>query len=361
MMLSVPALRGIQSDPPRAVDDLVKPLISSGSPGLAVGLMRDGKLVFARGYGLADLHAATPITPATNFRLASVTKQFTAMAIMLLVHDGKLRYDDSLTKIFPEFPVYGNGITLRNLLNHTSGLRPYEDIYEQQMAGTPKDKIPQLHDSDVLRLLERQDSGAFAPGTRWEYSNSGYAVLAMIVERASGRQFGDFLQHRIFAPLGMNHTLAYVKGSNQVPNRAFGYRKAEDEAWTFSDQSSTSAVLGDGGIYSSIEDLAKWDRGLAHHVLLSEKEMQAAFTPVQVEGGVKLPDGTSSDYGFGWFLDPYKGRRRMWHYGDTSGFHTAIQRLPDDKLTVVVLANRTDVDPGKLAMKILDIYLAKGR
>src|SRR5262249_39795314 len=177
-----------------------------------------------------------PITPGTDFRLASVTKQFTAMAVMLLVDDGKLRYDETLTEIFPEFPSYGSKITVRNLLNHTSGLKPYEEIYEKQMAGTPPDKVGQLHDADVLRILEQQTSGSFAPGERWEYSNSGYAMLAMIVERISGKAFGDFLRQRIFEPLRMSHTVAYVNGKNEVPNRAFGYRRAADnKTWMFSD------------------------------------------------------------------------------------------------------------------------------
>jgi CubicO group peptidase (beta-lactamase class C family) len=231
-------------------------------------------------------------------------------------------------------------------------------MYELQMANTPRDKVPQLHDADVLRLLEQQSSTDFPPGSRWEYSNSGYAVLASIVERVSGEPFERFLAQRIFAPVGMTHTLAYVKGGNEVSHRAFGYRKnGSGEGWMFSDQSPTSAVLGDGGIYSSIGDLAKWDKALADHRLLTDAEMRPAITPVEVEGGVRLPDGSLSQYGFGWFLDPYKGHRRMWHYGDTSGFHTFIERLLDDKLTVIVIANRTDVDPRELASKVADLYL----
>lgn len=340
------------------IDSIFEPLVSPDSPGFAVGVMRNGQLLFARGYGLADLRTKTPITAHTNFRLASVTKQFTAMAVMLLVHDGKLHYDETLTDIFPEFPRYGSKITVRHLLTHTSGLKHYEDIYEKETAGTLPSQIAQIHDADVLRILEQQNAGSFAPGERWEYSNSGYAVLAMIVERVSGKSFADFLRLRIFEPLEMKHTVAYISGKNEVPNRAFGYRKASDnKAWVFSDQSATSAVLGDGGIYSSIEDLAKWDEALLQQKLLSAEEMKLALTPVRVNGGVTLDDDSRSAYGFGWFLDPYKGHRRMWHYGDTSGFHTSIERLTDDKLTVVVLANRTDVSPGELALKVVDLYL----
>ncbi|HEX4664496.1 MAG TPA: serine hydrolase domain-containing protein, partial [Terriglobales bacterium] len=211
LLLTTTAPAAAQRDLPTTIDSLFTKLVTADSPGLVVGVLRDGHLVFARGYGLADLKTKAPITSATDFRLASLSKQFTAMSIMLLVHDGKLSYDDTLTHIFPGFPDYGKTITVRNLLNHTSGLKDYEDIYEEQMAGTPPDKIPQLHDQDVLRLLKEQDSAAFDPGTRWRYSNSGYAVLAMVVERISGKRYEDFLQHRIFAPLGMAHTLAYVQ------------------------------------------------------------------------------------------------------------------------------------------------------
>ena len=357
VVLLITCTTGFRSSLRGKVDAIFKPLVSENSPGLAVGVVNDGKLIVAAGYGLADLKSKTPITPATDFRLASLTKQFTAMAIMLLVHDQKLRYEDALTNLFPEFPHYGSAISVRHLLNHTSGLNPYEDIYDRQMSGMPPDKISQLRDGDVLRLLEQQNSGKFVPGTRWEYSNSGYAVLAMIVERVSGQRFEDFLARRIFRPLGMSRTVAYVPSRNQVPNRAFGYRRPSgNDEWQFSDQSPTSAVLGDGGIYSSIEDLAKWDRALLKHSLLNPDEMQPAFAPVQVEG-VKLPDGTPSAYGFGWFLNPYKSHKRMWHYGETSGFHTAIQRFPSEKLTVIVLTNRTDMDTPGLALRVADLYL----
>jgi CubicO group peptidase (beta-lactamase class C family) len=343
--------------PSTQIDAIFAPLKSGNAPGVAVLVVRDGKPVFRRGYGVTDLRTLDPITPQTNFRLASFTKQFTAASIMLLVKDGKLHYDDTLTDIFPEFPAYGKPITIRNLLNHTSGLPDYEDILEKQYPNTPDEKIPQILDAGVLKLLEQQSAGKFPPGSKWEYSNSGYAVLAMIVEKVSGKPFGEFLHERIFAPLQMNHTLAYEKGKNEVPRRAYGHSK-EKGAWRETDQSSTSAVLGDGGIYSSIDDLAKWDRALREHSLLSEAEMQPALSPVRPTGGpAQSPDRPSVHYGFGWFLDPYRGHKRMSHDGETIGFRTTIQRLPDDKLTVIVLANRSDVNAEALGLKVADLYL----
>ncbi len=214
----------------------------------------------------------------------------------------------------------------------------------------------------MLKLLEQQTSAKFAPGSKWEYSNSGYAVLAMIVEKVSGRSFGQFLQERIFAPLKMKNTLAYEKGKNEVPHRAYGHSRLDQsndkDGWRETDQSPTSAVLGDGGIYSSLSDLAKWDRVLRNHTLLSEAEMQPALTPAQpTDGPAKIPDGPAVSYGFGWFLDPYQGHKRMWHDGETIGFRTTIQRFPDDKMTIIVLANRTDISPEELALKVGDLYL----
>ena len=338
--------------------DAVVALLKSGSaPGAAVLVVHNGKAVFRRGYGVADLRTLTPIDARTNFRLASFTKQFTAACIMLLARDGKLHYDDHLTDFFPEFPAYGKAITVRNLLNHTSGLPDYEELLMKQYSETATEKIPQIHDAGVLKLLEQQSIGVFAPGSRWEYSNSGYAVLAMIVEKASGKSFGQFLQERIFTPLQMKNTVAYEKGKNEVAHRAYGHTREKD-GWRQTDQSPTSAVLGDGGIYSSLDDLEKWDRALREHTLLSAAEMEPALTPVQPSGGAaKFADGPSVSYGFGWFLDPYRGHRRMSHDGETIGFRTTIQRFPEDQLTIIVLANRVDVNPEELALKVADLYL----
>jgi CubicO group peptidase (beta-lactamase class C family) len=180
----------------------------------------------------------------------------------------------------------------------------------------------------------------------------------MVVEKVSGQSFGTFLHDRIFAPLGMTNTIAYEKGKNEVTNRAYGHTKKKG-AWTQNDQSDTSATLGDGGVYSSLEDLAKWNRALDQHTLLSEPEMRPALTPVKVpDNSVMEPDNTPAAYGFGWFLNPYKGHARMWHYGETVGFRTTIQRFSGENLTVIILANRDDMVPATLAKKIAGFYFA---
>jgi CubicO group peptidase (beta-lactamase class C family) len=338
------------------------------SPGLAVLIRSYGQTLFERGFGVTDLQSRRAIDSRTNFRLASCTKQFTATAIMLLVHDGKLRYDERLTDVFPEFPDYGKAISIRNLLNHTSGLPDYESLMDEGSKAPEWTDTHQIHDADVLTLLQAQKHGKFPAGTQWSYSNSGYVVLGVIVAKVSGEPFPTFLHNRIFAPLGMNHTLAYVSGTNEIPDRAYGYSK-EGNHFVQTDQSSTSATLGDGGVYSNLEDLSKWDDALTHHTLLSAREMQPALTPV------KLPDGStptwSSDpgdsdpqagkpvfYGFGWFLDDYQGKQRMWHYGETTGFRTLIERFTRSNLTIIILCNRTDLNPQVLASKVVDLASA---
>ena len=333
---------------PAKIDAIFTDLKSNTAPGGAVLVIKDGHAVFARGYGAADLRTFAAIDAHTNFRLASVSKQFTAMAVMLLVHDGKLRYNDQLTDVFPDFPAYGRTISIRHLLNHTSGLQDYEDLMPPDNGASPE-KIAQIKDARVLTLLEQQTSTKFVPGTKWEYSNSGYAVLAMVVEKVSGQGFGQFLQERIFGPLKMQNTVAYERGKNEVPYRAYGHTRTE-AGWRETDQSPTSAVLGDGGIYSSLDDLAKWDDGLRHHRLLSEVEMRPALTPAKLPG---------AQYGFGWFLDSYKGHARMWHFGETVGFRIAIQRFVNEKLTIMVLCNREDVSAQGLSLKVADLYLPR--
>ena len=344
---------------PTKIDAIFADLKSSTAPGGSVLVIKEGRAVFSRGYGVTDLRSFGKIVVHTNFRLASVSKQFTAMAVMLLVHDGKLRYDERLTDIFPDFPAYGRAINIRHLLNHTSGLQDYEDLMSADNGAASSEKIAQIKDAGVLALLKQQTTTKFVPGTKWEYSNSGYAVLAMVVEKVSGLEFGQFLQERIFGPLQMQNTIAYERGKNEVPHRAYGHTRKE-AGWRETDQSPTSAVLGDGGIYSSLDDLAKWDEALRHHKLLSEVEMRPARTPAKLPagGGAGLRD-KPAEYGFGWFLDSYKGHARMWHFGETIGFRTAIQRFVNDKLTIIVLCNREDVSAQAISLKMADLYLPR--
>jgi CubicO group peptidase (beta-lactamase class C family) len=353
----------------KQIEQMLARIGPANEPGVAVLVRKDGKTLTQVGHGVRDLRSRAQINAETNFRLASCTKQFTAMAVMLLIHDGKLRYDTRLTDVFREFPSYGNEITIRHLLNHTSGLPDYEELMDKASAGKSPiwTETRQITDAEVLQLLEAKKNWKFRPGTRWSYSNSGYVALGLIVAKVSGESFPKFLRDRIFKPLGMDHSVSYVKGTNEVPNRSYGH-SVERGGIVETDQSSTSATLGDGRIYSNLEDLAKWDEALSQHTLVSEAEMQPGLTAFHLPDG-SLPHwdsypedadplaGKPVSYGFGWFLDPYKGHPRTWHYGETVGFKSSIQRFPKDKLTVIVLSNRSDVNAIELATQVADLFL----
>lgn len=312
-------------------------------PGAAVLVIKNGEPIFKKAYGLAHVEEKIAATTAHNFRLASITKQFTAMCLMQLVEAGKLTYETSLTEIFTDFPEYGHAITIRHLLQHTSGLVDYEDVIPDSITR-------QVLDHDVLMLMRAQDSTYFAPGAKFRYSNSGYAVLAMVVEKVSGKSFATYLHENIFAPLKMTNSMAYEPGVSEVGKRAMGYR-VEGEKIVFSDQSQTSAVLGDGGIYSSIEDLSQWEQALYTNKLVSTATLTQAFTP-----GMRS-DGTKLEYGFGWFLDEYRGHQRMRHSGSTCGFRNELQLYPESKSAVIILTNRAEPEVETLAHKLADMFL----
>ena len=339
--LLFPLLLGAQT--PAAIDALFADYAKPGVPGASVTVIKDGKVAYSHAYGMADLEGHAAATTATNYRLASCTKQFTAMAIMILADRHKLSLDDSLTKFFPDYPAYGKAITVRHLLNHTSGILGYEELI-------PKGRTAQLKDQDVLDLLKQQDHTYFPPGSEWRYSNTGYAHLALIVEKASGMKFAAFLKKNIFEPLHMKQTLAFEDGISTVPNRAYGYTQ-RGGGFERTDQSLTSAVLGDGGIYSSVDDLYLWDQSLYTTKLVSAKMLQQAFTPPV------LPNGKQTSYGFGWEIGEFHGAKAYRHSGGTMGFRTLILRLPERKTTIIVLANRNESKPGEIAESIADLSM----
>ena len=321
-------------DPAAVVDALMRDY-QGRVPGASVLVLRDGEPLVRRGYGLADLEAGTPAGPGTNYRLASVTKQFTAAAVLLLAEDGRLTLDDPVKRWLPSLPAAADAVTLRQLLAHTSGLVDYEDHVPEGFEG-------QLHDIDVLRILEGQDRTYFAPGSAYRYSNSGYALLALVVGEASGRDFATFLGERVFLPLGMHGTVAHQDGVDSVVRRAYGYSLV-DGNWQRTDQSQTSAVLGDGGIYSSIDDLARWDAALYDDRLLSAASRALMFAPATATDETDV-----AHYGFGWRLNG----DTTWHSGESIGFRNVIVRWPGQRLTVVVLRRRNAPAPYALAREI---------
>ncbi|MGI9203311.1 MAG: serine hydrolase domain-containing protein [Woeseiaceae bacterium] len=321
----------------KPVDHLFADYSGEGMPGAAVMVVKDGKPVLTKSYGMANIEAGTKIEPRTNFRLASITKQFTATAILKLVERGKLDLDDSIRRYFPEFATFADSITVRHILQHTSGIQDYEPLYGDQFPE-------QVNDRGVVEIISRTDSANFAAGSDYRYSNSGYAILAVLVEKLSGMSFPEFLHQNLFAPLDMSGTVAYVDGVTTVIDRAFGYRIV-DSGVEYADQSAWSAVLGDGGVYSSVVDLIKWDQALYAGGLLPQALREASFTP-----GLE-------NYGFGFRIDEYKSHKRIHHSGSTSGFRNHMQQFPDERLTIIILTNRAEPDVTPLAEQIADLYL----
>lgn len=330
-------------DGDRRIDQLMARYDRARGPGASVAVVKDGVLVHAKGYGLANVESEEKVGELTNFRLASVSKAFTAMAIMILKEQGKLNYDQKLTDVLPDFANYGRNIKIRHLLNHTSGLRDYEGLI-------PSGQTRQIKDEEVVALLSRQSGTYFTPGSSYRYSNSGYVTLGVIVGKVSGLRFSEFVAEHIFKPLAMTGSVAFEDGLNQVEHRAYGYT-ASGSGFRRTDQSVTSATLGDGGIYTSATDYPKWDAALYSEQLVSSETLKEAFTPG------RLNNGSSTGYGFGWEIGSLSGHRRVSHTGSTIGFRTAVQRFPDDRLMVLVMINQADTAPWDLASQIAQLYL----
>ena len=326
-------------------------------PGAGVIVLGDGKVLLKKSYGMANLEEKRSVTAKTNFRLASLTKQFTATCILILADRGRLSLDDPLTKFFPDLPAFGRDIKVRHLLNHTSGLPAYEDLM-------PEGAQP-IVDADVLAILKRAGKPYFSPGSQFRYSNSGYALLALVVEKVSGRSFSDFLKQNIFRPLGMRATHLNVAAQRDESRRAYGYSR-RGQNWERTDQSRTSYVLGDGGIYSSVDDLRRWDAALYTARLIRAATLEQAMSPT-VSAGPLGEDrrATASEeeigYGFGWFVAKYRGLPVVWHGGSSLGFRTHILRIPEKRFTVVILTNRNEGDVAALARKVADFYLFRAR
>jgi len=326
-------------------DGILEPYRLTDGPGGAVMVLRHDSVLYGKAFGRADVEAGTAVTFATNFRLASVTKQFTAMAAMILVDRGKVSLEQQLTDFFPDFAPVGRKITLKHLLTHTSGIVAYEDVM-------PESTTVPLLDKDVLQLLKNIDSTHSLPGSEFRYSNSGYALLALVVEKASGVSFARFLKENIFLPLGMSNTVAYERGVSEVPHRAYVYSVDTGKAGRCerTDQSLTSSVLGDGGIYSSISDLQKWDAALTAGSLVREKTLQEMLSRSAVI------DTGKTWYGYGWYTGSMDGVPLYYHGGSTVGFRTCIVRIPDRSLTVIALFNRSDVESEKICLKLARLY-----
>jgi len=324
-----------------AVDRLFTSYNAANVPGASVLVMQHGEVLYAHAYGAAKLNPRQAASVETNFRIASLTKQFTALAVLQLVDRGMVGLEDPLTKFFPDFPAYGQKIKLKHLLQHTSGLLDYENLMSSQNG--------QISDEGVLQLLRQQSGTSFAPGSQYRYSNGAYVLLGLIIQKLDGRPFSQFVREEILAPLQMNQSLMYERDAD-ISSRAYGHTRSGN-GFAQTDQSSTSATQGDGGLYTSVADWVQWERELLQPTLLHPTIFSLLFAP-----GV-LNNGTRTSYGMGWMLSTYRGLKQVYHTGSSIGFRTAVRRFPEKNFTVVVLVNRADAAPWNTATSVADIYL----
>jgi CubicO group peptidase (beta-lactamase class C family) len=332
-----------QSSLDSAVADYVKAEMERQHiPGLALLVTRDGKVVRSEGFGLANVELQVPVKPETIFQSGSVGKQFTATAVMMLVEAGKIGLNDPLTKYFPEAPPNWKNVTIRELLSHTGGFGDYPKNFNFRKDWTE----PQL-----LKLVESIPL-AYPPGTTWEYSNLGYLTLGILIHRVSGEFYGDFLQQRIFQPLGMQAT-RIISEADIIPNRAAGYRLVKGELKNQEWVAPAMNTTADGSLYFSIADLSKWDAALYQGKLLKPSSFDLMWTPVKLKNGQPNKAG----YGFGWFIEERNGHRCIHHDGSWQGFETAIDRYVDDHLSVVALTNLAGAKPGEITKHVAEMYL----
>ena len=349
------------SDPqPQAVDRVFAHYDHTSTPGCALGVFRDGKVIYTRGYGMADLNQGTPITPATVFYIASTSKQFTAMSIALLAEQGKISLDDGVRKWVPELPLYAEKITIRHLVHHTSGIRDYLGLWA--LSGRSiADEIPE---AAALDLISRQRAVDFEPGSEYSYSNSGYFLLSVIVKRASGLSLRQFAQANIFGPLGLTSTHFHDNGAEIVPRRAEGYQPsgvggAETEgnqpsvAGGFEIVRTSFAGVGDGGLLTTVTDLAKWDENFFGNRLGSRG--QGLIDQVTTVG--RLTSGEQENYAFGLMTRTYRGLPVIDHGGAFIGFRAQLMRFPTQHFSVAILCNDYTAAPERLAEQVADLFL----
>jgi CubicO group peptidase (beta-lactamase class C family) len=349
-MLSVShaAVPATTDDLRQRTDELFAPWTRSDSPGCALATTQDGRIVLERGYGMADLEQGVAIRPDTVFNMASVSKQFTTMAILLLAEGGKLSLDDDVRKYMPELRNYGKTITIRQLGNHTSGLRDYPEL----LALGGWNWVDDVPTARALDVITRQKQLNFAPGSKYTYSNTGYFLLAQIVRQVSGQSLGEFAGERIFKPLNMLHTRFYDDRRMIVKNRAVGHSRDDDgtvRAWR-----PTYEVVGDGGLLTTVQDMAIWERNFIEPRL--GRNPQALVAQLTEPG--RLNDASNVAYGFGLELGDYRGLHTVYHGGGIPGYATFMLRFPDQRFSVQVLCNQGGLPARNLAYSVADLYLA---
>jgi CubicO group peptidase (beta-lactamase class C family) len=343
LLFFAPAAVGLSPEVEAKFDKLFRVWMIPRTPGGTVGIFHRGEIVYAKAFGIANLDDNVPATPNTVFDLASVSKQFTATAIVLLNQRGMLSLDDDVRKFIPELPSYGRTITLRHLLHHTSGLRDYATLLS--LRGTQDEAV--MDNRDALEMLCRQKRLNFDPGEKYVYCNSGYMLLALIVERTSHQSMRQFLAESIFRPLDMSTALVHDDHAEVIPHRAIGY--ALDGRERFRIDTSNWMMTGDGAVFATIKDFAKWDRNFY------DGKVGGPAWREQMLGRGKLNDGTDLDYALGLVIDRFRGLERVHHSGQWEGYRSTYVRFPKQEMSIVILSNLGSFDPDAAAASMAEI------
>jgi CubicO group peptidase (beta-lactamase class C family) len=329
----------------RVVDHVFDAWRGTDGPGCALGVSRNGRVVYEHGYGMANLETGTPIRPSSIFHVASVSKQFTAMAVMLLARDGKLSVDDNIRKYVPEIPDYGAPITIRHLLTHTSGLRDQWELIELSRGRFEENRITE---ADVMDIVPRQKTLNFTPGSQYSYSNTGFTLLAVIVKRVTGQSLREFAEERIFRPLGMANTHFHDDYTMLVPGRTSAY-KWRSSAWHVSIPNFDT--YGATSLFTTVGDLLKWEANFDNPVVGDRALLDQMQTPA------RLTNGDTTTYGFGLVIYKYRGARVVGHGGADAGYRSGVSRFPEHALAVAVLCNASTATPWTLADGVADAYI----
>jgi CubicO group peptidase (beta-lactamase class C family) len=321
------------------------PFARTDAPGCVVGVFRAGTVLYAGGFGMADVSHGIPLTDTTRMAIASTSKQFTAMAVLLLEAEGKIRLHDDIRRYVPELPVFGRPITIRHLLNHTSGLRDTWNLFD--MAGWRMSDVETQ--TDLLWLLHRQEGLNYPTGTEFLYNNTGYSLLALLVERVSGTTFRRFVTERVFGPLDMAHSDVKEEVGQVVNGLSTGYWGHDPAA--LREARPPFSFAGPTGVVTTVRDLARWDANFYAPRVGTRALLDSMTTPQ------RLGDGTTIGYGMGLFIGTHRGRRMISHAGSDPGYKADFIRFPEDSLSVVVLCNAFDIAPTPLALQVADLYL----
>jgi len=353
LLMGMPALavaqpaRVLDQNLANAINETLTQTYKPNEPGASVIVVKDGKIIFRRGYGMANLELSVPVEPDMVFRLGSVTKQFTAVAILMLAEQGKLSLDDDITKFLPDYPAKTQQITVEQLLTHSSGIKSYTSLPEWLSMWRKDTEL-----NELIGLFKDKPTD-FAPGERWAYNNSGYVLLGAIIEKASGQSYQDFIEKNIFAPLGMKHSF-YDNTARVIPRRVTGYSKGKD-SYINAPYLSMTQPHAAGALVSSVDDLALWDAALYTDKLVKQETLKRAWTPT------RLTNGKFTHYGYGWAINSYEGHTVIEHGGGINGFATYALRMPDDRVFVAVLTNKDSGGPGpaRVVLKIAALTIGK--